>query len=213
MPHAGKEALVSGDTSIEVRGRTAAGTLSPALSPVRPFVHIPDSTDHQRACCLQGAEPVSLRPRARRPCHDLTRNPGPGHAPSSRTPECPGRILIRHPCSTALYAGDGMDPGDRTKRELAHDNHTPAPPRFLVHTSTISELSFAHGTVSHCSIPLCRETSPAQLTPLLKKENTVTGSSCPAPPASAGQEATPHRPPQAPCHCSQHRRSSLVQGS
>jgi len=94
--------------------------------------------------------------QARRLCHDLTRNPGTGHAPSSRTPECPGRIPGRHPCTTAPDAGDGMDPGNCTQRELAHDHHTPAPPRFLASTSTITELSFAHGTVQslfHTAVP------------------------------------------------------------
>jgi len=141
---------------VEVCGRTAAGTLSPAPSPARPFVHVPDSTDHQRACRLQGAEPVSCGHKPGDQCHDLTRNPGPGHAPSSRTPGCPGRIPGRHPCTTAPDAGDGMDPGDCTKRELAHDHHTPAPPRFLAITSTIRELSFAHGTVQslfHTAVP------------------------------------------------------------
>ncbi|WP_148277613.1 hypothetical protein [Methanoregula formicica] len=47
---------------VEVCGRTAAGTLSPAPSPRWPSVHVPDSTDHQRAYCLQD---TSKRPVAK----------------------------------------------------------------------------------------------------------------------------------------------------
>ena len=154
--------------------------------------------------------------KARRPCHDLTRNPGTGHTPSSRTPERPGRIPGRHPCTTAPDAGDGMDPGYCTKRELAHDHHTPAPPRFLAHTSTVKELSFAHGTVQslfHTAVPGDQPGTAHSSSFKKGKRKTVTGSSSPVPPVSAGREAMPHRPPQVPCRCSQHRISSRGRGS
>jgi hypothetical protein len=87
----------------------------------------------------------NARGRHRRSCHDHTPQQFKRNDSRACTAPCPGRIALLNADRSLPDACRGMAPRDRDQRELAHDNHSPAPP----------------GPCSHAHIPIKSHNLPA----------------------------------------------------